>query len=116
MAIGFAFLPFFVIYLYMINFVLEPLGDSYFIWIMNAFVTSYIGGVSIINYLNNSEEHFFWLLLSSILFLIQIGAFFFNRFYIKNESIYQLVILSYGISQFAFCKFLLLKEQKSSVV
>lgn len=112
-AVTVAFIPFFVIYLYIIEFVVESLGESYYIWILNAFFTSYIGGVAIINYVHHAERRNYWLLISSILFIVQIGAFFINKFYIKNESIYQVVILAYGISHFTFYKFMILNEAES---
>lgn len=112
-AVSIAFIPFFVIYLYIIEFVVDSLGESYYFWILNAFFTSYIGGVAIINYLHDAERKNYWLLISSILFIIQIGAFFINKFYVKNESIYQLVILAYGISHFTFYKFIILNETES---
>jgi hypothetical protein len=34
---------------------------------------------------------------------------------VKNEAIYQMVIFSYGISHFAFYKFLILKEKEERV-
>lgn len=112
MAVIMALVPFFVLYLYIINFVMDALGDSYYIWIMNAFLTSFLGGVAIINYLNNSGPKEYWLLVSSIFFIVQIGAFFINKFYLKNEAIYQMVILSYGVSHFTFYQFLILKERE----
>lgn len=112
LAMVFAFLPFFVLYLYVIELVVNSLGDTYFIWIINALLTSLMGGISIVYYLNDTEEDGFWLLISSILFIVQIAAFFINKFYVKSEGIYQLVILSYGISHFTFFKFLILKEQR----
>jgi len=114
-AIFMAFIPFFIIYLYIIEFVVSSLGESYYIWILNALFTSFIGGVAIINYVNDPKQKNYWLLISSILFIIQIGAFFINKFYIKNESIYQMVILAYGISHFTFYKFMILKEEELKV-
>ncbi len=110
-----ASIPFFVFYLYIIEIVISSLGEVYFIWIINAFLTSFIGGVGIINYLNNSDKKSFWLLISGVLFVVQIGAFFVNKFYIKTESIYQIVILSFAISHFTFYKFLILKEEEKYV-
>lgn len=112
-AISIALVPFFIIYLYLINFVMQSLGSSYYLWIINAFLTSFLGGVAIINYLNNPERKEYWLVVSSIFFIIQIGAFFINKFYIKNEAIYQMVILLYGVSHFTFYKFLIIKEDES---
>ncbi len=114
-AFAIASIPFFVFYLYIIEIVIASLGEVYFVWIINAFLTSFIGGVGIINYLNNSDKKSFWLLISAILFVVQIGAFFINKFYLKTESIYQIVILSYAISHFTFYKFLILKEEEKYV-
>ena len=115
LAFAIASIPFFVFYLYIIEIVISSLGELYFVWIINAFLTSFIGGVGIINYLNNSDKKSFWLLISGILFVIQIGAFFINKFYLKTEAIYQIVILSYAISHFTFYNFLILKEEEKYV-
>ncbi|CAM4415191.1 hypothetical protein [Flavobacterium terrigena] len=112
LAISLACLPFFVLFLYIIELVLHSLGESLFIWILNALITSIIGGIAIIHYINNYDLKGYWLLISSILFIIQIGAFFINKFYIKSEAIYQMVIFFYGLSHFTFYKFMILKEQE----
>ena len=114
LAVTIAVIPFFVIYLYIINFVIDSLGDSYYIWIFNALLTSFLGGVAIINYINTPGKKEYWLLVSAIFFIIQIGAFFINKFYVKNEAVYQLVILLYGVSHFTFYQFLILKENEGN--
>ena len=111
-AVSIASIPFFVIYLYIIEMVVSALGDTYYIWTFNAFLTSVLGGIAIINYVNYSGEKNYWLLLSAILFIVQIAAFFINKFYVKNEAVYQVLILSYGISHFAFYKFMILNEEE----
>ena len=115
LAISLACLPFFMIYLYIIELVLLSLGDSLMVWILNALITSVIGGIAIIHYNNNYDLKGYWLLISSILFIIQIGAFFINKFYIKSEAIYQMVIFFYGLSHFTFYKFMILKEQEKPI-
>lgn len=112
LAISLACLPFFVLFLYIIELVLHSLGYTFYIWILNALITSIIGGIAIIYFNNNFDLKGYWLLISSILFIIQIGAFFINKFYIKSESIYQMVIFFYGLSHFTFYKFMILKEQE----
>ena len=114
-AIGVAFIPFFILYLYIIDLVIDALGNTYYLWILNALLTSFIGGVAIINYVANSDKKSFWLLISAILFIVQIGTFFINKFYVKDEGIYQIVIFSYGISHFTFYKFLILKEKEEPI-
>lgn len=105
-------LPFFILYLYIIELVMYSLGDSLLIWLLNALITSIMGGVAIIHYNRNFDLKGYWLLISSIFFIIQIGAFFVNKFYIKSEAIYQMVIFFYGLSHFTFYKFLILKEEE----
>lgn len=112
LAISLACLPFFIIYLYIIELVFHALGDALIIWILNALITSIIGGIAIIHYNNNYDLKGYWLLISSIFFIIQIGAFFINKFYIKSEAIYQMVIFCYGLSHFTFYKFMILKEHE----
>ncbi|MDP1995495.1 MAG: hypothetical protein Q8K40_09655, partial [Ignavibacteria bacterium] len=111
LAISLACLPFFILFLYLIELVLHSLGDSLWIWILNALITSIIGGIAIIHYNNVFDLKGYWLLISSILFIIQIGAFFINKFYIKSEAIYQMVIFFYGLSHFTFYKFMILREE-----
>lgn len=116
LAISLACLPFFVLYLYIIELVLHSLGDSLIIWILNALITSIIGGIAIIHYNNNHDLKGYWLLISSILFIIQIAAFFINKFYIKSEAIYQMVIFFYGLSHFTFYKYMVLKENEKPLL
>ncbi len=117
LAISLACLPFFLLFLFIIELVLHSLGDSLYIWILNALITSIIGGIAIIHYNNNYDIKGYWLLISSILFIIQIGAFFINKFYIKSEAIYQMVIFFYGLSHFTFYKFMTSKEyEKTNIV
>lgn len=111
-AIIIASFPFFIIYLYIIQFVVESLDYTYFIWILNAFITSLIGGVAIITYLNNSSQKTFWLLISAILLLFQIGGFFLNKFYISNSAVFQIVILAYSFSQYTFYRFMILRDNE----
>ena len=113
LAISIASIPLFIIYLYIINFVIDSLGASYYIWVLNAFLTSFLGGVAVINYINSPSKKEYWLLISTLFFMIQIGAFFINKFYIRNEAIYQLVIILYGVSHFTFYKFLITKEEEN---
>lgn len=110
-AIAVAFVPFFVLYLYIIEVIFSCLEGNLMVWLGNALVTSIIGGVAIINYLNENNKRNYWLLLSSILFIVQIGAYFFHKFYLEVEAMRQIVIFSYGISHFAFYKYLILSEE-----
>jgi hypothetical protein len=83
LAIGLACLPFFLLYLYIIELVLHSLGDSQFIWILNALITSVIGGIAIIHYLNHYDLKGYWLLISSIFLLFKLALFSLTNFILK---------------------------------
>jgi hypothetical protein len=110
LAVLLASLPFFVIYLFIIQFVFSALRETYFIWIINAFLTSLIGGIAIMADLHNSTKKSVWLLISSILLIIQIGAFFINNFYVRSDGIFQILVIAYGVSQYTFYRYMILKE------
>lgn len=115
LAVSVATIPFFVIYLYIVYFVHLKLSSSLNFWIINGFLTSFLGGVSVISYLNNPAPKEYWLLITTLLFLAQTGAFFINKFYLQNEGITQMVILFYGASHYTFYKFLILKENEETI-
>lgn len=49
LAIYIATIPFYVIYLYIVHFVHPILSTSIFFWIINGLLTSFLGGISVIN-------------------------------------------------------------------
>jgi hypothetical protein len=105
-------LPFLFVYLYLIDLVKDSLGDGYYPWIANGFLTALLGGLAVTNYVNSLNRKSFWLLLSAMLFVVQIGMFFINKFYLKQQIFLQLIILFYGISHFTFYKFMIMNEEK----
>ena len=70
LAISLASLPFFILYLCIIELVLPSLGDTLITWVLNALITSIIGGIAIIHNNNTYDLKGFWLLISAILFII----------------------------------------------
>ncbi len=105
-------IPFLIIYLYLIDLIKESLGNAYIPWIINGFLTAYLGGLAVTNYVYKDDRKSFWLVISALLFVIQIGLFFMNKFYLKQQVFLQLVILLYGISHYTFYKFMIVKEDE----
>lgn len=107
-------LPFLFVYLYLINLVEEALGSSYYLWILNGFLTALLGGLAVTNYFNKSDRKSFWLLISALLFVVQIGMFFINKFYLKQQVFLQIIIICYGISHYTFYKFMIINEENEN--
>lgn len=107
-------LPFLFVYFYLIDLVKEALGDGYYPWILNGFLTAFLGGLAVTNYINTVSKKSFWLLLSAMLFVVQIGMYFINKFYLKQQIFLQLIILFYGISHYTFYKFMIVDEEKKN--
>ena len=105
-------IPFLIIYLYLIDLIKESLGNAYIPWIINGFLTAYLGGLAVTNYVYKDDRKSFWLVISALLFVIQIGLFFMNKFYLKQQVFLQLIILLYGISHYTFYKFMIVKEDE----
>ena len=105
-------IPLLIIYLYLIDLIKESLGNAYIPWIINGFLTAYLGGLAVTNYVYKDDRKSFWLVISALLFVIQIGLFFMNKFYLKQQVFLQLIILLYGISHYTFYKFMIVKEDE----
>lgn len=104
-------LPILFVYLFLINLIQDSIANSYYLWIANGFLTAFLGGLAVTNYCYKDDQKSFWLLISALLFVVQIGMFFVNKFYIKQTIFLQLVILFYGISHFTFYKFMIFNDQ-----
>lgn len=105
-------IPFLIVYLYLIDLVKDSLGNGYVPWIVNGFLTAFLGGLAVTNYVFKDDRKSFWLLISALLFVVQIGMFFMNKFYLKQQIFLQLIILFYGISHYTFYKFMIIKEEE----
>jgi hypothetical protein len=115
-ALFLASIPYLFIYSYFILLINEFLNEDIYPWILNGLLTSLIGGVALYNYIFEDENKNFWLLISSILFVIQIGTFFINKYYLDNPELRTLTIILFGASNFTFYKFMILDEERENVL
>ena len=78
----------------------------------------HIGGVrtALYNYLFEDENKNFWLLISSVLFVIQIGVFFISKYYLNAPVFRSLTILLFGVSNFTFYRFIISDEERENEV
>jgi uncharacterized membrane protein HdeD (DUF308 family) len=79
-------------------------------------LTSFIGGIALYNYLFEDENKNFWLLISAVLFVIQIGIFFINKYYLETPTLRTLTVILFGVSNFTFYKFMIFNEERENGV
>ena len=111
LAIVLASIPFFFIYLYALLLIEKEVKMDFYPWVLNGFLTSFIGGMATFNFLFQDKKRLYWLIISAILFVIQIGVFLINKYYFPDEILRMLTIILFGISNFTFYKFVLLQEE-----
>jgi hypothetical protein len=111
LAIILASIPFFFIYLYALLLIEKEVKMDFYPWVLNGFLTSFIGGMATFNFLFQDKKRLYWLFISAILFVIQIGVFLINKYYFPDEILRMLTIILFGISNFTFYKFVLLQEE-----
>ena len=110
-AIILASVPFFFVYLYVLLLIEKEIKMDFYPWVINGFLTSFIGGMATFNFLFQNKKRLYWLFISAILFVIQIGVFLINKYYFPDEILRMLTIILFGISNFTFYKFVLLQEE-----
>ena len=111
LAIVLASIPFFFIYLYALLLIEREVKIDFYPWVVNGFLTSFIGGMAAYNFLFQDKKRLYWLIISAILFVIQIGVFLINKYYYPDEILRMLTIILFGISNFTFYKFVILQEE-----
>jgi hypothetical protein len=111
LAIVLASIPFFFIYLYALILIEKEVKMDFYPWVVNGFLTSFIGGMATFNFLFQDKKRLYWLFISAILFVIQIGVFLINKYYFPDEILRMLTIILFGVSNFTFYKFVLLQEE-----
>ena len=111
LAIILASIPYFFIYLYALLLIEKEVKMDFYPWVLNGFLTSFIGGMATFNFLFQDKKRLYWLIISAILFVIQIGVFLINKYYFPDEILRMLTIILFGISNFTFYKFVLLQEE-----
>ena len=116
LALSLSSIPFLFTYLYFIFLISEFLNADIYLWILNGLFTSFIGGIALYNYLFEDENKNFWLLISSVLFVIQIGIFFIHKHYLDAPELKALGIILFGISNFTFYKFIISDEEREDEV
>lgn len=107
-----ATLPFLCLVLYLINLTQEALGESLYPAIIIGILTSVLGGFSLSSYIFDDNKKNSWLIISSLLFVVQYFIFGIQKFYLWNEVFQPIASAIYAISHYTFYKFLIMDENQ----
>lgn len=107
-----ATLPFICLILYLVNLTQDALGDSLYPTIIIGVLTSVLCGFSLSSYIFDDNKKNSWLIISSLLFVVQYFLFVIQEFYLWNEVFEPITSTIYVISHFTFYKFIIMDENQ----
>lgn len=108
-----ATVPFLFIFLSLLNLIKEVLHESFYPALINGLLMSFLGGLSLSNYVLDDNKKNSWLLISSLLFGTQVFIFTIQRYYLENAIFQPIAVIIYAISHYAFYKFVVLDEESN---
>ncbi len=105
-----ASIPFICIFLYLSFLTINELGNALFIYIMQVVFMSFLGGISLSNYIMNDTKRDYWLLLSSVLFALIQFVLVLKIYYISISIFQPFAMTLYVFAQYALYKFMISSE------
>jgi len=104
--------PFLFIYMYLINLTYDAFGEGLPIFITQCVLISFLGGLSVGNYMLRSNRASTMLLMSTLFFAVTQFIFVIRLYYV-NINIFQPTAMAlFVIGQYMFYKFVVLSEGK----
>lgn len=105
-------LPFFFIYLFVVNLTYEELEEGFWLFVFQGIFTIIFGGLSLGNYIFKSNKANTYLLISTMLFTFTQFLFVIRLFYVTLNIFQPLAMLLYVAGQFMLYKFMIIEEGK----
>ncbi len=102
--------PFFFIYMSLVNMTFDKLGDGLYIFIAQCLLVSFMGGLAVGSYILHSNKTNRFLLLSTLLFALTQFIFVIRLYYFPSSYFQPLAMLMFVIAQYLFYKFLVRSE------
>lgn len=106
--------PFFFIYMYLVNLTHEDIKEGLYIFIAQCILISFLGGLSVGNYVLRSSRASTMLLMSTLFFAISQFIFVIRLYYAELNIFQPMLMALFVIGQYMFYKFLILAEDKKS--
>ncbi len=102
-----ATVPFLFLSVYLINLTQDVLLDNFYPAIVIGLLISSLCGLSLYSFLFHEDRMSIWLIISSVLILIQICTFLIQKYYISNLVFEPLIAIIYTVSHYVFYKFMI---------
>ena len=102
-----ATIPFLFLSVYLIDLTQDVLLDNFYPAIVIGLLISTLCGLSLYSFLFHEDRMSIWLIISSILILIQICTFLIQKYYISNLVFEPLIAIIYTVSHYVFYKFMI---------
>lgn len=109
-------LPFVFIYLYVINVSYDTIGNGLYMFIAQGFFISFLGGLSVGNYILRSNKGNTLLLISTLMFAFTQFIFVVKLFYVDLDIFQPIAMALFAIGQYILCKFVLISERKNAKI
>jgi hypothetical protein len=109
--IAIATLPFLFAYFYVIDFTKEVISVNFYPLAISGLLMSFLGGLSLSNYILDNDNKNSWLLISSLLFVLQNFIFILQRYYAMNGVFEPLATIVFSISHYTFYKYVITDEK-----
>lgn len=106
--------PFLFIYMYLVNLTYEAIGEGLAIFITQCILISFLGGLSVGNYILRSNRASTMLLMSTLFFAVTQFIFVIRLYYVELNIFQPTAMALFVIGQYMFYKFLVLVEDKKA--
>lgn len=106
--------PFLFIYMYLVNLTYDAFGEGLPIFIIQCILISFLGGLSVGNYILRSNRASTMLLMSTLFFAVTQFIFVIRLYYVDVYIFQPTAMALFVIGQFMFYKFLVLSESKKA--
>ncbi|HLA55053.1 MAG TPA: lysoplasmalogenase family protein [Flavobacterium sp.] len=106
--------PFLFIYMYFVNLTYVTIGEGLVVFVIQCILISFLGGLSVGNYILSAGRANALLLLSTLFFAVTQFIFVIRLYYTDSNIFQPLAMALFAIAQYLFYKFLLLAEEKKA--
>ena len=104
--------PFLFIYMYLVNLTYDAIGEGLVIFVTQCILISFLGGLSVGNYILRSNKASTMLLMSTMFFAVTQFIFVIRLYYVNVNIFQPLAMALFVIGQYMFYKFMILSEDK----
>lgn len=108
--------PFLFIYMYLVNLTYDAIGEGLVIFIIQCVLISFLGGLSVGNYILRSNRASTMLLMSTLFFAITQFIFVIRLYYVNVNIFQPLAMTLFVVGQYMFYKFMIFSEDSKTNV